>query len=166
MKTIEYYFIHEYQWKINWFSKTGLLKVKVYPTDEFIRKFKYVDFDVVGQIFTSKMDFYKTDYIESIIAEIKKVISLERTTFVISNEDVSLEIQSENARPFDNYELHGSYETGVESRNWNITTPIELQYIPTEEILQLFIDWLEFLKVNEKMCFVPKTYLKDDFLDI
>jgi hypothetical protein len=161
MKTIEYYFIHEYQWKINWFSKTGLLKVKVYPTDEFIRKFKYVDFDVVGQIFTSKMD-----YIESIIAEIKKVISLERTTFVISNEDVSLEIQSENARPFDNYELHGSYETGVESRNWNITTPIELQYIPTEEILQLFIDWLEFLKVNEKMCFVPKTYLKDDFLDI
>ena len=29
-KTVEYYFIKEYQWNNKWFSKTGICKAKVY----------------------------------------------------------------------------------------------------------------------------------------
>lgn len=142
MKTIDYYFIKEFQWKSNWFSDKGLLKAKVYPTNEFIQQFKYVDFNIVGQIFTSKKEFYKTDFVDSIITEIKKVISFESTNYVISSEILLLEIQGINTKPIDL--LGDSY--GIECPiSWNISTPQELQYIPTVEILQLFQDWKSFI---------------------
>lgn len=150
MKTLDYYFIKEYQWKSNWFSDTGLLKAKVYSTNEFIQHFKYVDFNLVGQIFTSKKDFYNTDFVDSIITEIKRVISFERTNYVISSEIVLLEIESIKTKPID---LLGDSE-GIEAPlSWNISTPQELQYIPTKEILQLFEDWKQFLKEQKSVSF-------------
>ncbi len=142
MKTIDYYFTKEYQWKSTWFSDTGLLKAKVYPTNEFIQQFKYIDFNLVGQIFTSKKEFYDIVFVDSIISEIKKVINLEKTIHIISSEIVLLEIQRINSKPID---MLGDIE-GIEAPlSWNISTPKELQYIPTVEILQLFQDWKSFL---------------------
>lgn len=119
MKTIDYYFIKEFQWKSNWYSNTGLLKAKVYPTNEFIQKFKYVDFNIIGQIFTSKTDFYNSGFVDTIIAEIKRVIALERTSYVISSEIVLLEIGTINTKPID---MLGDAE-GIEAPlSWNISS--------------------------------------------
>lgn len=139
---IDYYFIKEFQWKSNWFSDKGLLKAKVYATDQFIKQFEFVDYDIVGQIFTSKKDFQNTEFIETVITEIKNVIDNVNSKYIISSEIVLLEVQSEYTRPLD---LLGDSD-GIEGPlSWNITTPEKLQYIPSKEILKLFSDWKLFL---------------------
>ena len=142
MKTLDYYFIKEYQWKTKWVSEIGGLKVKVNPTNEFIQKFNYIDFNIIGQIFTSKKEFYNTQFVDSIITEIKKVISFERTSYLIGSEIVLLEVGNISTRPID---MIGDAEGLEVPLSWNVSTPIHLQYIPTSEILNIFEDWLDFL---------------------
>ncbi len=140
---IEYYFIKEFQWKSNWVSESGLLKAKVFATDEFIKKFEFVDYNIVGQIFTSKKDFQNIEFIRIIISEIEKVIENENSKYIISSEIVLLEVKSEHTKVID---MLGDSE-GVEAPlNWNISTLAQLQYIPTTEILKMFNDWKQFLE--------------------
>ncbi len=140
---IEYYFIKEFQWKSNWVSESGLLKAKVFATDEFIKKFEFVDYNIVGQIFTSKKDFQNIEFIRIIISEIEKVIENENSKYIISSEIVLLEVKSEHTKVID---MLGDSE-GVEAPlNWNISTLEQLQYIPTTEILKMFNDWKQFLE--------------------
>ncbi len=142
---IDYYFIKEFEWKSNWFSESGLLKAKVYATDEFIKKFEFVDYNIVGQIFTSKKDFENIEFIQMIIFEIENVIENKNLKYIISSEIVLLEVKCENTKIID---MLGDSE-GVEAPlSWNISTPLELQYIPTVKILEIFKSWHEFLKVE------------------
>jgi hypothetical protein len=47
--------------------------------------------------------------------------------------------------------------------NYNITTPIEYQFIDTNLITKLILEWLVFLSEQENMMFVPKSYIKAEF---
>jgi len=146
MRVLDYYFIKEYQWKLNWFSKSGLLKVNVFPTNEFIREKGYVNFNIVGEIFLAKKEFLDIKYINSTISKIKQVITGDLTIYEISNECVLLEIKKIYTRPIS---LLGD-STGEEAPlSWNLSTPVELQKIPTKEILQLFKDWKQFLNTQK-----------------
>lgn len=147
MKILDYYFIKEFQWKSKWFSEKGLLKAKIYPTNDFIQKHRFIDFDLIGQVFYNK-ELKSVDSTELIISEIKKVITLETQQYKISNEFLALEIGNEYTIPIDYF---GDSE-GIEvPLSWNISTPKELQYIPTVEILQLFEDWKVFLTEQNRV---------------
>lgn len=145
MKTINYYFIKEYQWKSNWFSETGLLKANIYPTDEFIQKNGYISFSILGTIFSSDNKLKNIQWLNELITNIEKVINGELEITGTHCETESLEIRKEFSRPIDNLDMHGSNPPIDGPNSWNVTTPLDLQYIPTIEILELFKDWRDFI---------------------
>jgi hypothetical protein len=148
MKILDYYFIKEFQWKSNWFSETGLLKAKIYPTNEFIQNNKYIDYDIIGGVFLYNKEFKSIDLTNLIIQNIQRVISKELNSYTISNEIMSLEIESFFTKPIDNL---GDSE-GIEAPlSWNVSTPKEFQYIPSIEILKLFEDWKIFLEMQKNI---------------
>ena len=150
MRTLDYFFIKEFQWKTNWFSNTGILRANIKPSTEFIQKYGYIDYDIIGQVFLYNEEFKYIDSTELIILEIKKVIALDIPFFIISNEFLSLKIESLFTRPIDYF---GDSE-GIEAPlSWNISTPQELQNIPTKEVLQLFEDWKQFLEEQKNVSF-------------
>lgn len=150
MNIIDYYFIKEYQWKNKWYSKKGVLKVKVFPSNDFIKQNGYVDFNLVGQIFTSKKEFQDVMYINSIISEIGQVLRLKENNYKVSSEIVLLDINGPLTKPID---LLGDSE-GIEAPlSWNHIVSQELQYIPTTEIFQLFKDWKSFLEEQKGIKF-------------
>jgi hypothetical protein len=46
--------------------------------------------------------------------------------------------------------------------NYNITTPIEDQFIPTEMILAILKEWHDFLTEQKAMCYVPKAWVREE----
>ncbi len=47
--------------------------------------------------------------------------------------------------------------------NYNITTPEEYHYLPTDLIIKMLEEWLSFITEQEKMCFVLKEWIRDEF---
>lgn len=146
MKTIDYYFIKEYQWKKVWFSELGILKASIMPTNDFINKNGYINFSILSSIFSSDRMLKDINWVDELIKNIQKVLNGELEITGTYCETESLEIRRDFSRPIDNLDMHGSNPSNDTPNSWNVTTPIELQYIPTEEILQLFIDWKLFLE--------------------
>lgn len=80
---------------------------------------------------------------EFLISRLKQELLNKGETYY-GNENIGMEFKNDFCRPIDH--LTPTDSQHGDSINWNHTTPIELQYIPTKEIFQLFDDWLEFLK--------------------
>ncbi len=144
MKYLEYYFQLEFQWKNDWFSKSGIPKPIIRPSIDFIQQNKYVDFNIIESVFISGIRYSYSDWLNK-LDKIKNDLSHEGQSY-IGNETAGLEIKIDFCRPIDNL----GDEIGIEAPlSWNLAIPLEFQYIPTLEIIQLFDDWCEFLSVIE-----------------
>jgi hypothetical protein len=151
MKTLEYYFTQEFQWNKEWFSLDGISKAIVYPSNEFIKTYEYVDYTIIGNIFMYKANLNKIENVESVIDNIESVIAKNKLSYVVFSEMISLEINAEYTRPIDNIGTKDGQEGPL---SWNTSTPENLQFVPTPEILNLFIDWKNFLKETHVMKYI------------
>ena len=139
---IDYYFVHEFQWKDEWFSKTGISKPVVRADSNF--KFNsYVDFSILESVILHTKQLNKYSTALELLTEIN-VKLLENKPCGITNEIASLEMSFEYSRPIDNL---GSSD-GIDSPlSWNIITDLKYQYIPTSKVLNLLTNWIKFLKI-------------------
>ena len=146
MQTIEYYFKIEFQYKNGiWLSNLGNLRVSVNATQEIL-KLRYVNYNILGDFIVLTPSMHQISKAELLINRIKQELTDKGETYY-GNENIGLEIKYDFSRPIDH--LTPVEKRGEQSINWNIITPLELQYIPTQEIFKLFDDWLDFLKEVE-----------------
>lgn len=141
---LRYYFQLEFSWNKTWYSNEGFRRPIIRASNWVLSK-EYVDYTLLEEIFLHSRVLKD---VESTKLEIERIrTQLEQSGSAYhGNEHVGLEIKTDFSRPFDNL----GTDDGIEGPlNWNIATPEHLQYIPTREILQLFDDWLDFLKTVE-----------------
>ena len=86
----------------------------------------------------------KVEFVFQKIKEIEKVTTNASEVIHMFNEVVVLE-KKDLSRIIDNLGDSEDIETHL---SWNVSTPLELQYIPTDEILEIFRSWYQFLKVQ------------------
>lgn len=142
MKVLEYYFKIEFQWLNGWSSEKGLLFPVINPSNEFVRMNGYVEYRILGDVFLYNKEVKTIEGARAKTKEIKKVLSGERELLIISSESSDLEIRKELSRPIDNL---GDSKGEEAPLSWNVSTPYQYQTIPTNEIFNLFNDWVIFL---------------------
>ncbi|HRI02058.1 MAG TPA: hypothetical protein PK006_13485 [Saprospiraceae bacterium] len=145
MKTIQYYFKLEFQYMNGtWLSNEGNLRSCVSATHDVLKN-TYVDYSILGDFIILTLDMQDYSKAKILITRLKQELSQKGNTYY-GNEHVGLKIEKSFCRPIDNL----GTEDGIDGPlSWNIITPPELQYIPTEEVFNLFNDWLKFLKEVE-----------------
>ncbi len=163
MKVINYEFFLEHLWKNQERFLIPFPKVRIWTTSVFNKLFGRVDLTILEAIFVSHNNLRDINYVKILISNVLQVINGELAIAVVNCTAESLEIRKDRCRPIDNLEIYGSDPPVDGPNSWNKTTPLELQYLPTEEILKLFMDWLEFLLTIENMCLVPKAYVIEEF---
>jgi hypothetical protein len=148
---IEYYFLLEFSWsKEQQFSKNGFPRAKFHINFKYAEEHGWANYHILESVFTES-NMLKIDCITKKIQDIKSVIKGEKKETQIFSESVNLSVKKDFTRIEDNL---GDTE-GIEAPiSWNISTPTELQYIPTEKILQLFKDWKKFLQSQEKVTLI------------
>lgn len=144
MKVLEYYFKVEFQWLDNWFSKAGVCHAIVNPSQEFIINNQYIDYNIIGRLFMGnefqRYESYKL-WLEGINSKFSKDNYIE-----FGQNGLVVEMNSEFSKLIDTI----GDNIGIEAPlNWNITTPIQNQFIPTSEILQILLHWEKFLATVE-----------------
>jgi hypothetical protein len=149
---IDYYFLLEFSWdEKSGFNPNGIPRAKFLPNFEKTNKYGQVSYEILESLFISNTKLFDSKFLNVLINNIKNTIGgLEEITLVHC-ESESLEIRKEFTRPIDNLDIHGTSISIDGPNSWNISTPIELQYIPTVEILQLFEDWKQFLEAQKKV---------------
>ncbi len=125
-----------------WLSDEGNLSACVSATHNILRT-KYVNYNILGDFIILTPSMHDYSKAELLISRLKQELSNKGETYY-GNENIGLECKNDFCRPIDHL-TPTDLKDGA-SINWNIITPIELQYIPTQEIFKLFEDWLEFLK--------------------
>lgn len=142
---LDYYFIKEFQWHKKWFSENGISKPIIRASNDMLKK-EFVDFSILEGIFHPNKKFHQSKLFEQFIRSVKDDLKNDGNSYV-GNEIVGLKINRDYSKPIDHL---GSNEGLEAPLSWNISTPEHLQQIPTQEILCLFDDWLDFLKVIEE----------------
>lgn len=139
--TVDFYFIKEYQWKDNWYSKEGVCRVKVSASHEFLQNNPYVDYSIFGDWFVLTNKMRNCESAIKVFQDIKKALK-NNDSYYLGNENSGIEIDIEKTTAYDNL---GS-EDGMEAPIcWNIKTPKKYQSIPTEEMLRIIETWIIFL---------------------
>lgn len=144
MNFLDYSFVYRFVWKKRWQSLKGQLNLEISASDEFLRN-AYVDFSIIAGFILHTNEFYNAIEAAGLIARLKGELAMNGKTY-FGNEIVGLEIGNDFCRPKDNLGTDDGKEGPL---NRNLATPEELQYIPTEEIFQLFEEWLAFLREVE-----------------
>lgn len=146
MKHFDYYFIIEFQWNEIWYSHTGLLKPVIYPTSELSLLYGNIDYSIIASLFVNTQSFQNYNQFNILINDIK-ISLLETGKALIANEIVNLEMTATFCLFIDNIDMYGTHD----SPNWNNSTKVEVQQIPTHEILEMLDKWLIFLKITENL---------------
>ena len=61
--------------------------------------------------------------------------------------------------------LFRSYIDGVKGPiNYNITTPLEYQFLDTALIIKVFNEWIEFVKEQNKMAYVLTNWIDNRYV--
>ncbi len=150
MSYLKYNFFAEFEWnKEIGFSAEGTPKIKLYTNPEHNMGAGLVNFEILEMLFISSSNLSDVNYLQSVIKSIKDVKAGLLNETLINSETESLEVKKEFCRPLDNLDMYGSNPKDG-NNSWNISTPLNLQYIPTEEILVLFHEWREFILVNKQ----------------
>lgn len=142
---IDYYFIHEFQWKNGWFSNSGISKPIIRSDVNFAFE-SYVDYSILESVIlhTKLLNKYSTGL--ELLTQLEERLR-NNELCGISNEIASIEMNSDFSKPIDNL---GSID-GIDSPiSWNIITDDKYQKIPTSKVLSLIKDWLEFIRIIEE----------------
>lgn len=148
-KTLKYAHSLEFPWnKENGFSKKGVPKISFWINPKRERDFDAVGVEILNGLFLSSDKLRDINSLNTIIEEILNVIQGTKNHFYVGNEAESLKIKKDLSRVIDGIDIYGKIpEDGQNS--WNISTPSNLQYIPTLEILEIFRNWKNFLIASE-----------------
>jgi hypothetical protein len=145
MKHLRYWFRLEFQyWDHQWRNSEGRKRLTVSATDDILRK-EYVDYSILERFFIFK-ETQEYDRAKLLFSTIKLNLTKDKVEYCGFEYGVGIEFKPDFCKIVDTMGTDHGIDAPL---YWNITTPIHLQYIPTSEILQLFDDWLEFLKEVE-----------------
>ena len=153
MKYLEYYFVLEFQWNQKWFSSQGIAKTVINFTHDVYSVYGFVDYSIVSSIFSLSNRFQNHEKFTELLNDLKNHIQTQRP-YTISEELVGLEFEGDTCRPIDYLSLYGPNGTS----NWNLSTKVELQFIPAQEIIEIMEKWKIFLEVLEKRRFSIENY--------
>lgn len=150
-KTLKYTLSIEFPWdQENGFSKRGVPKISFWINPNRERDFDAVGVEILNALFLSCDKLRDISSLNKVIEEILNVTQGIKKHFFIGYEAESLEIKKDLSRVIDGLDMYGKFP--VDGQNsWNISTPSNLQYIPTIEILEIFRNWKNFLIVSERI---------------
>lgn len=49
--------------------------------------------------------------------------------------------------------------------NYNISTPVEYQFLNTDLVIKVFKEWIDFILLQNQMTYVPTNWIKDEYIN-
>lgn len=155
-KVLKYSFSIEFLWNSkNGFSKKGVPKISFCINPSSRRDFDSVGVEILNALFLSSDELNDISSLNKVIDAILNVIQGRRDHTIVGNETESLEIKKDLSRIIDGLEMYGANPKDGEN-SWNITAPLNLQYIPTQEILEILQNWKNFLNANDSIILISE----------
>ena len=149
---------------------------------QFIKKNDKWSKDVYCVTYSSKHDVYLYSLVGSVISyfqieslnDLKNhILNIENaklnqeSNYLITDEGgtVGLLFQGEKVKILDLIHTEDGIVDGMQGPiNYNISTPLEYQFLDAAFVLKLLSEWCMFLSEQENLVLVPKSHIKAGFL--